>query len=180
MDLQELLKYIAFNANKQGIGFGITKLIKLAYLSEVLYYRKHSERLTDVKWHYYKYGPYPKDNIDDLKSLPFEEEEIDSGKPFQKIDVSNLGKLAEIPFQERSVINSVISQYGKIDLNDLLDYVYYETEPMMFTEQRGEILDFSHIRSESNYTIKDIGLSKREKSKLQKKAMERFKNARSL
>ena len=35
-----------------------TRLIKLAYLVEVEYYRLFGERISNTKWIYYKYGPY--------------------------------------------------------------------------------------------------------------------------
>jgi len=43
-----------------------------------------------------------------------------------------------------SLISNIVKQWGDADLNQLLDYVYFETEPMQ-EAKRGELLDFSLI-----------------------------------
>ena len=55
----DLIQNIILEYQKQGLGFGRTRLIKIAYLLELNYFREFKQRLTDAKWIFYKYGPYP-------------------------------------------------------------------------------------------------------------------------
>mgnify|MGYP001595042529 CR=1 FL=1 len=179
MEFIDLLKYIAIETSNRGIGFGITRLIELAYLSEIYNYRKNNKRLTNIIWYYYKFGPYPLDQQESIKSLPFEEEDFNNVS-FNKIDIESLGKKPELDQSSKFIVDKVISKYSKMNLEELLDYIYYDTEPMMFTNERGEILDFSKVRPEDEFVIKEVTLSKKQKEEIQKKASERFKLARQI
>ena len=50
-----------------------------------------------------------------------------------------------LAFREEQAVFSVVSDWGDADLNMLLSYVYFETEPML-EAQPGQLLDFSLIR----------------------------------
>jgi hypothetical protein len=126
----------------------MTRLVKLLYLTEVEYYRQKRERLTNLDWTFYYYGPYPPN----LKTV-LGEPEIETfywkgGKTSQQL-VRDEGSFMEA-FAEsdiESLISNIVKQWGDADLNQLLDYVYFETEPMQ-QAKRGELLDFSLIESQ--------------------------------
>ena len=51
----------------------------------------------------------------------------------------------KVPEEVRSIIAQLVRQWGDADINRLLNYVYFDTEPMEHAT-RGEILDFSTLR----------------------------------
>lgn len=122
-----------------------THILKLVYLVEVEFYRECGHRLTEVEWVYYKYGPYVfnYDEYFDGKCLsiipPFED--------FSVIDFNDLCEVSEISSYTRRIIKKVVSKYGEYPLSNLLDVVYYDTEPMLNVDKRLEKLDFSSIQA---------------------------------
>jgi len=132
------------------IGFGKTKLVKLLYLIDVEYQRLYSHKLTELEWIFYHYGPYAFAIDDVLKQLdidiPQEEAMTASGnrakifKPIKAIH-SEFENSSDV---KKYLVDRVIDQWGFEELNPLLSYVYFHTEPMQ-NAHRGDILDFSKI-----------------------------------
>ena len=58
------------------------------------------------------------------------------------------------------VIKRVVGEWGSRSLPELLDYVYFETEPMEAVKKRGEILDFSTIQKEEAHAVIPLKASK--------------------
>ena len=52
IDIKTLLQHIVMECKKQGIEITKEKLINLAYLCEVEYYRENRKRLTNENWYY--------------------------------------------------------------------------------------------------------------------------------
>jgi hypothetical protein len=50
----------------------------------------------------------------------------------------------DVPDELSSIIEVLVKKLGDADLNSLLDYVYFDTEPME-NARRGEVLDFTHL-----------------------------------
>ncbi len=174
-----LIKGILEEAEKRGISMGKVRLIKLLYLLEVEYYRLYQKRLTPLKWQFYYYGPYPLEIGKILGSPELEEEEINlpEDKVFHKLGIivkEPHNKYVE-PEIER-LIRRVIEEWGGLDLRYLLDYVYFETEPMIGAEP-GDILDFSKIKPWEETRIRKIKIKNRKKyEELRRKVKEHLEN----
>src|SRR5882762_3415911 len=123
----------------------MTRLVKLMYLTEVEYYRLKRERLTDLDWKFYHYGPYPPSLIAVIGEPEIETFEWKNGKSSKQIvrDEDVFMRTSADNDTER-LIWSLVKEWGDADLNQLLDFVYFETEPMQGAN-RGDILDFSLI-----------------------------------
>ncbi len=167
ISFQELLLSVILELNNERVGFGKTRLIKLLYLIEVEHYRLYKEHMTEKKWVYYKYGPYIMDFDECLVDSNIRVE-INDGN-FTKIEVVDNSEVPSLPAAINGNIKNIISEFSKKDLRDLLDYVYYETEPMMNVNQRGEQLDFSHILPNSYYEVKEFRNLDAIKKRLRKK-----------
>jgi hypothetical protein len=123
----------------------ITRLTKFMYLAEVEYFRVKRERLTDLQWIFYLYGPYPASMNSVLGEPTVETNECHGGKISKQImREEDTFMMAKADFELEAIIARIVKEWGDADLNKLLDYVYFETEPMQ-NAKRGELLDFSVI-----------------------------------
>ena len=150
---KNILLQILIEASEKGTSVGKTQLVKLLYLAEVEHYGNTGQRLTDLKWLFYHYGPYALE-LDKILAQPeFEKTEIrtQGNKDFI------LFRVAErmTPYEQKMdpkvslLIKKIVGQWKDKPLEELLDHVYFETEPMETVKQRGDVLDFSTIKPES-------------------------------
>lgn len=145
------------------IKFGKTRLIKIAYLLELQYYKINKKRLSDAKWIFFKYGPYP---INYCNYLEQDEIHITDDDGFIKIELKEDSELPSIPIEVTTIMNSLIMSYGNMELNQLLNFIYFNTEPMKYAKPKSE-LDFSKIVEDSEVKKKiTIDISKENKIKL--------------
>ena len=153
-----------------------TKLLKLIYLADVFFYRKQRVKLVDINWVYYLYGPWSKKFDDALGSF-----DIEKNGDFTKISIPFSFPPPKKPtLEQKTAISKSVSRFSKEDLNDILNYVYFETEPMINAQKRGESLDFETIRDEKEFQFEPIVLKPKEKEKLQSKIKDRLKNVKAL
>ena len=134
----------------------ITRLVKLMYLAEVEYYRLKGRRLTDLDWQFHLYGPYPPALRQIIGEPEIEISDRKNGKVSKQIrrdEDSFMNAKADSDLE--LLLNRIVQEWGDSDLNQLLDYVYFETEPML-TAKRGETLDFSGINP---YPSKKLSLN---------------------
>jgi len=118
-----------------------TRLVKLLYLSEIEYYRRTGRRLTNLDWKFHHFGPYAfslaqfigDPNVD---TLPLELRSLEESQPETR------GRSSDHVLSV--VVADVVHEWGNADLNSLLDYVYFETEPMA-SAKRGDSLSFSTV-----------------------------------
>jgi len=127
---------------------GVTKFIKLLYLYEVEYCRREQKKPTELKWFFLHFGPYSPALADELrkKGFFFEEEEIERGT-FKKARPSTYyedAQLNTLDLTDEIILYQLVKRWGDEDLKKILDYVYYETEPME-EATRGSVLDFTKI-----------------------------------
>jgi len=163
MTISELICEILAQYSKVfGVGIPKTKLLKLAYLVEVKYKRRYMKRLTEAKWVYYLYGPYLWDYDEILQckdiNINYREYKNNKDKEIEIISLQDCYHNENISSEYKFFINSIIRDYGNMDLVDLLDYVYFETEPMINAENRREDLNFDCILPEDYYYVKEIKL----------------------
>jgi uncharacterized phage-associated protein len=146
-----------------------TRLVKLIYLSEVEYFRRTGQRLTSLKWKFYHYGPYapalsPLLGNPDVDALPTVISELLARSP--------IARAPSADHQIEKAVCDVVHDWGNADLNTLLDYVYFDTEPMLGA-RRGEWLDFSVIdRSQPSSPI-SVVLDKKTVAALRKRLSQR-------
>ena len=56
--LQRLIVHVADFVHEEGGDLTKTKLVKLLYLIDLIFYRRFRSTLTQVRWFYHLYGPY--------------------------------------------------------------------------------------------------------------------------
>jgi hypothetical protein len=124
---------------------GATRLVKLIYLADVEWRRCHQgEPLTNASWRFLHFGPYAKEFAPLLGGDDVEVQE-QSGRLFKRLQFSDEDLDEQsVPNDVSRLLDNFIKQWGDADLNLLLDYVYFETEPME-NATRGRDLDFSGI-----------------------------------
>ena len=179
IDLTDLLIFLLRRyKEKYGQIPSKTKLLKLAYISDLFYYRKLKKRLLNFNWIYYLYGPWTDKYDSIIDRYPFKKKEYHES---QLIDIdSDYKKQPKLDFDEKEAVIKALYEYGDKDLNEILDFVYFDTEPMMNARNRGETLDFSTVKDESFYKIKEIKIDSEIKKKLKKEYFEKLKNARKI
>lgn len=181
MTIAALIREI-INHYSQEFGRGVpkTKLLKLVYLVELFYTRRYGSRLTDAAWVYYLYGPYLHEYDEFLNDSQIEHKEIGCGddKESTIYSIKSTYRNEGLPTDLKFLIKKVIHEYGKMELRDLLDYVYFETEPMMNAENRGETLDFSKIMPEEYYKVKPFTIDPKTKKTLKQQLRKRLEAVR--
>jgi hypothetical protein len=154
-----------------------TKLIKLLYLIDIEYYRKYKKTYTDFNWIYYEYGPWAyeyNDIYDQIKTSP-DFKIITKDLP-QKIEVitcisdeKDFSDIFKEP-EESLLFRELINKWALEDLNRILNYVYFYTQPMIGAK-KNEKLDFSKI-----YKIGEIPKFKLQKGTLSPERIKAFKS----
>lgn len=126
-----------------------TKILKLTYIVEYYYYKKYNKRLTNENWVFYHYGPYIFNYDDYIDRCAFSYEQSENGE-YRIIKnervTSDTIQLEE--FEAKMLIKKIIKEYGQSSLDEILDFIYFDTEPMLKTTQRKQSLDFSSIQPE--------------------------------
>ena len=175
MTLIDLLYVIAKRFyERSNYGLGRTKLLKLAYLAEVFYKRLTGKRLTDTDWIFWQYGPYVMDYPKYLHSNAFVVEPNEGD--FQPVLPAEDYNQSDFNIEIKLAVYRAM-EFADEDLNELLDFVYFDTEPMMNAGDRGEKLDFDCVRPEAEYKIKNLVLSKESQKRIRGKIEEWKKNA---
>ena len=151
-DLKPLIAYLIDQVRDQEGTLSKTALVKLVYMVDVEYWRRYGKPVTGLEWRFHHYGPYAAEL----------DREIDDNHLFQVRGSRRTGygfspspewREIQTAFNKsyepvvKSIADGVARQWGLEDLNTILEYVYFETEPMQGAE-RGEILDFSKIQVE--------------------------------
>ena len=162
-DLKPLIAYLIDQVRDQEGTLSKTALVKLVYLVEVEYWRRYGESVTGLEWRFHHYGPY-------CAEL---DREIDDNHLFQVHGSRRTGygfsslpdwRETEAAFNKnyepalKNIADNVAGQWGLESLETILEYVYFETEPMQDAE-RGDTLDFSKIQMEQIPTRREPRLS---------------------
>jgi hypothetical protein len=148
-----LTTYIINQIQEHGAHPIKTQLMKLMYLLDLEYYRRYSKTVSEVEWIYYHHGPYSPQLDRMLGVLPDVEESEFVSRAGRKgytysseadVDRNEQELIAVFGYSTKSVLDRVLDRWALEDLWVLLDYVYFETEPMQ-NAHRGESLDFSKV-----------------------------------
>jgi len=142
--------YFLKKAQEDKIRVGRTRLMKLLYLLDVEYYRLYGKTYTGLEWIFYKYGPFTFELEDLLDKMGIAEEEVllEKERILKQLtyDFEILDEDVKLPVESRIIADSLFDEWGGVDLNRLLDHVYFDTEPMEEVQLRRK-LDFSKISS---------------------------------
>lgn len=148
----KLIKYIVCFANDHNISLTTIRLVKFVYLADLYHARLNAgETITHFPWAFVYYGPYCQDvmkSIDDavlkgfINSKAFESKYSEKDYKLFSCYDDRYGELRkEFQIAVLSELQYAIKKYGD-DTAQLLDYVYFSTEPMN-DARKGDILDFS-------------------------------------
>jgi hypothetical protein len=154
VNIEDIVQYIIDELSERDLPPLKTALVKLVYLADVESLRAGLPRITNVHWILYKYGPYAFElektiecvagrTVDDLARVSL------SGKSYHTYRSAGHGAEFKLSPQQRGIVNIVLDRWAGEDLRRLLNYVYFETEPML-EAQWGQPLDLGlvHPRTE--------------------------------
>lgn len=157
-----------------------TKLLKLLYLADIENFRATRQTLTGFDWIFYLYGPWAP-QFDELLGQLQAEGVVDIEKwATQSIEGERVKPKEHIPFEKLTLSTEAFFRFRRqVDtwadrgIASLLDYVYFETEPMQ-DAVKGKRLDFSKISKEAPkiYNRPKSGAEKKDLQRLRKKILE--------
>jgi hypothetical protein len=167
---KDILLQILTEASERGFVPGKTQLVKLLYLIEIEHVRSQRERLTELHWLFHHYGPYAVELETIFASPEFEKIEFktQTNKDFISYRVAEKIKSYPPKIEPRVtlIIKRVVGEWKDKSLEELLDYVYFETEPMQAVEKRGDQLDFTIIKKESAQVVIPLKASRETEQKI--------------
>lgn len=148
---RRLILSIISGIQAKGASATKTKILKFLYLADVAYYRATGSQLTDFEWTFFHYGPWTSEYdrvlaaLEDAESviherIPFADGSADVYETRERLDIQDLIPSLEA-FHEFSL---AFDAFADRPLPDLLNYVYFETEPLKNAE-RYQLLDFGTI-----------------------------------
>lgn len=148
---EEVLAYLILGVAERDGALGKTKLVKLAYLTDIEHYARVRQTLTGFRWVYHYYGPYSFDLDAALATLDLDipQESVPTAGGYQATvfrvtrsdDLRSRIRLSE---QATRVAERVLDRWALEDLYPVLSHVYFDTEPMRGASP-GDTLDFSTI-----------------------------------
>jgi uncharacterized phage-associated protein len=174
--IKSVITYFLKRAEEDNFPVGKVRITKLLYLLDVEYCRDHGETFTGFNWIFYKYGPYTSE-IDEILSyagIELEEEVIALEKSIKRLKIGETERAYSVDSKLENYLHRIWTEWGLESLPKLLDFVYFETEPMIYAKKRGESLDFSKISEreipkkitwtpEEQKKLREIGKSIKEK-----------------
>jgi len=147
--MDELIKKLiirVWNDTRQaGIPCGQTRMTKLLYLIEWEYFAWTRQRLTSLNWIFWHYGPWASDLSNVLeKEFAAPQEEL-KYRQFRKVHWSfpefEYVDTKLKPVDLEGIVGRVIETFGSLPTEEIIEYVYFNTEPMK-NAVRGEPLNF--------------------------------------
>ncbi len=137
-EARELALAILTRARERVGSINKTKLLKLLYLADIEHFRKHDATLTGFDWRFHLYGPWAAEfdellddlaRTDSIELQPWNKDEL-NGNRISLLEPRDLNRIIA-DTDEFYRIQRVIDTWADRSLSDLLDYVYFETEPMI-------------------------------------------------
>jgi hypothetical protein len=150
--LQALVKAILSRVQEREGYATKTKLVKYLYLLDVSHYRKTGQTMTGLPWRFHLYGPWADEfetlfrelrRQGDIEVTLSRRADLDAEFVNARghIDLADLTEDVTLGLEFRHIVD----QWADRRLGEMLDYVYFYTEPME-EARRGELLDFSRIQ----------------------------------
>jgi hypothetical protein len=192
IDILELTQYIVCYATEKGVKLSPIRLVKFLYLAD-LYWARENEGATLTKWpwKFVHYGPFCTESLyaiekafqsELIQRTAYESKYVDEDYFLYWCKESRTDTERNLPIYLTSPLHEAISKWGD-DTYGLLDYVYFETEPML-EARKGDLLDFSKAKSPEvsqdivmvKLSAKQIAIGKEIVEKLKSKYREGFKS----
>jgi Protein of unknown function (DUF4065) len=149
-DLRTLIAYIVARSRDREITLNRTKLVKLLYLIDVERVRGRAEPLTGLSWVFFHYGPYAYELIDTLTAMEGNELVVSRwGESVLYRAAPGAPDADDWKRDARRTVNRVTDRFAPLELNELLDYVYFRTGPMI-DAVRGQPLDLLRAREDAD------------------------------
>jgi len=178
----ELIQYIVWFATEKEMKLTTVRLVKFLYLADLYWARENKgETLTGWLWRFVHYGPFCGEALNAIEEA-HQSELIEKSAYKSKFGDEDYNLywcdkepafVQKLPSYLTSLLSEAISKWGD-DTYGLLDYVYFETEPMV-DAKKGDLLDFLKAkRIEKPKEIKMLKLSPEHVAK-GKKIIERLK-----
>jgi len=128
-----------------------TKLVKYLYLLDLAAYRRTGRPLTDFGWIFHHYGPWAPEyealyreaaRSGAIRVRPGTKPDIEAEfvETEERVDLADLIDDVVLGLEARRIVDT----WADRRLGEMLDYVYFRTEPMESAE-RGQPLDFSMV-----------------------------------
>jgi hypothetical protein len=126
-----------------------TKLVKLIYLVDLHHMKRFGRPATSIRWIFYLYGPYAAElerAIDRQVGLNIRRREVLSHFDEQIYTYKSAAEPPDdlLPRGVQAIADQVSREWAVRDLNELLNFVYFDTPPMM-AARRGEPLDLTQV-----------------------------------
>jgi hypothetical protein len=149
--LANLILYIVYQLNDMGRQPSTIQLVKYIYLIDTEHQRSLEKTLTGLTWINHHFGPYafalPKITSGigfDLSTETFTTE----GHEGHSYKVEREAKFPEeLGPVAQMIVDRVLKVWGLASTREMLDYIYFETEPMIYAEF-GDVLDFIKVEPE--------------------------------
>lgn len=123
----------------------VTRLVKLLYLADIEWRRSHSgQPISNLTWRFLHFGPYANELADILGGPELEVIELGEDKEARRFLFQDEPEQGGLPEDVVGLLKQLVKKWGSVELNKLLDYVYFDTEPME-NAKRYEVLDFSRL-----------------------------------
>ncbi len=170
----DLIRYIVWYATSRDIKLTTVRVVKFVYLADVHFARHNAGKTyTGLPWAFVNYGPYcgevmrEIDALADKRAICRESFESKSGdKDYNLFSCKDRGAELigeQLPIALVYPLRADIRKFGD-DTQALLDYVYFETEPMEQV-RKGDRLDFTRVRPSKTTSLKPLRkLTKQEKA----------------
>jgi hypothetical protein len=182
--LNSLIKAIVFYVKRRDGFITKTKLLKLLYLFDVEYFRVHRQTFTGFEWKFYHLGPWTA-QYDPILDCLVESDQLvrrQSSQPdydtqFFEPAQEEAINVALPELKDEYILKVILDNWGDKSSGEILDYVYFETEPMI-KGQRDRLLDFGLIPEEPtpSYRRSPSGKSDKEIQAVRNRVAERLKS----
>jgi len=147
-EIGSLIAYLVARSRERDVTLTQTKLVKLLYLIDVERLASGRPPLTGLDWVFYHYGPYALELpsiIEPLEDRTLTVTGYKDSRLYRAAPDAPSGE--EWPPATRRQVDQVLRRFAPMELNELLDHVYFHTAPMR-DARRGEPLDMARARSE--------------------------------
>lgn len=119
-----------------------TRLVKLMYLIDFFAKQELGRKISSIIYNYYYYGPYSDEIVKDIEELKSEGVivetlgETNKGNTYHLYTLHSISRTYSnfVDMDERKIADKVILQFGTIDFNKLIEYVY-NTGPIRDNKQ---------------------------------------------
>lgn len=157
----QVLKYFAqqYGAPPSRAGIPRKRLVKMAYLSDLLAREYLGRAITEFSYYRYKHGPYDRaivSTIDELVKAGLAEDRQVWDGDYRKKLLLDTGVALAFDFSagEMEILRYVANTYLRMPMEELLEDVVYPSSPMRQTSRMEEVLPMDSV---NNRGAREVG-----------------------